>query len=102
MRSPGLIAQNCCRSTRISRKATGLVAGLYQRWRTVAHCTQPEPRHLLQLGSEDTQKSFDFKKAVPLFKISYKFLGVLWEHKRLKAVKGASAYGKSEITSAQP
>ena len=29
-------------------------------WRTVAHCTQPEPRHLLQSGSEDTEKqTFD-------------------------------------------
>jgi hypothetical protein len=68
MRSPGLIAQNCCRSARISRKATGLVAGLYQRWRTVAHCTQPEPRHLLQLGSEDTQKSFGFLQSTRAFK----------------------------------
>jgi len=27
----------------VARSAV-LAAGLYQRWRTIAHCTQPEPR----------------------------------------------------------
>ena len=62
----------------------GLAAGLYQRWRTVAHCTQPEPRHLLQLESEDTQKQIDFDL----------FLGALCKQQRLETLEGHSSLEK--------
>ena len=38
------------------RNQTDLVVGHYQPWRTVTHCTSPEPRRFLQSGSESTAK----------------------------------------------
>jgi len=55
---------------RISHKATGLVAGLYQRWRTAAHCTQPDQGIFCSWIQKTLKNHLIGKKAIALFKNS--------------------------------
>src|SRR3569623_2555767 len=58
MRSPGLALTSAARVRRAHRTRRSWRVGHYQPWRTAAHCTRPEPRHLLQSESEDTRKNW--------------------------------------------